>query len=107
VALSLRPQHLRRYKDVVRLLVKYGRRDVVTQAGLDDVLEGENGDGELSAKGEDLAHDLELLGPTYVKLGQLLSTRADLMQAPYIKTLARMQDSVEPFPPDEVEEVVC
>src|SRR5205814_25364 len=81
VALSLRPQSLRRYKDVVRLLVKYGRRDVVAEAGLDDVLEGEDGDGELSARGEDLARDLEALGPTYVKVGQLLSTRADLLPA--------------------------
>jgi len=107
VALSLRPQHLRRYKDFVRLLVKYGRRDVVAQAGLDDVLEGDNGHGELTAKGEDLAADLEALGPTYVKLGQLLSTRADLLPAPYIQSLARLQDDVEPFSPDEVEEVVC
>jgi ubiquinone biosynthesis protein len=107
VALSLRPQHLRRYKDVVRLLVKYGRRDIVDQAGLDDVLEGEDGEGALSAKGEDLARDLEALGPTYVKLGQLLSTRADLLPAPYIQALARLQDDVEPFSAEEVEEVVC
>ena len=107
MALSVRPKHLRRYKDVVRLLVKYGRRDIVAQAGLDEVLEGERADSDLSAKGENLAHDLEALGPTYVKLGQLLSTRADLLPAPYIKALARLQDDVEPFSAEEAEEVFC
>lgn len=107
MALSLRPKHLRRYKDVARLLVKYGRRDIVAQAGLDEVLEGERADSDLSDKGEDLARDLEALGPTYVKLGQLLSTRADLLPAPYIKALARLQDDVEPFSAEEAEEVFC
>jgi len=87
--------------------MKYGRRDLVAQAGLDDVLEDGDGDGALSARGEDLARALEALGPTYVKLGQLLSTRADLLPAPYIRSLARLQDDVEPFDADEVEEVVC
>ncbi|MBV9284800.1 MAG: AarF/ABC1/UbiB kinase family protein [Acidimicrobiia bacterium] len=107
MALSVRPKHLRRYKDVVRLLVKYGRRDIVAQAGLDEVLEGERADSDLSDKGESLAQDLEALGPTYVKLGQLLSTRADLLPAPYIKALARLQDDVEPFSAEEAEEVFC
>ncbi|MBV8982400.1 MAG: AarF/ABC1/UbiB kinase family protein, partial [Acidimicrobiia bacterium] len=107
MALSVRPQHLRRYKDVVRLLLKYGRHDIVAQTGLDEVLDGEHPDGELTAKGEDLAHDLEALGPTYVKLGQLLSTRADLLPAPYIKALARLQDDVEPFSAEQAEEAFC
>lgn len=107
MALSLRPQHLRRYKDVARLLAKYGRRDIISQAGLDEVLDDEHANGELAAKGEDLARDLEALGPTYVKLGQLLSTRADILPTPYIKALARLQDDVEPFPVDQVEEVFC
>jgi predicted unusual protein kinase regulating ubiquinone biosynthesis (AarF/ABC1/UbiB family) len=107
VALSLRPQHVRRYKDAARLLVKYGRGDIAAKAGLDEVLDGEGPRGELTGKGEDLARDLEALGPTYVKLGQLLSTRADLLPAPYIKALARLQDEVEPFSADEVEDVFC
>jgi ubiquinone biosynthesis protein len=107
VALSLKPQHLRRYKDIARLLLKYGRRDLVAQAGLEDVLDDDGGHGELSGKAEDLARDLEALGPTFVKLGQLLSTRADLLPPPYIQALTRLQDRVEPFPADDVEDIVC
>src|SRR5207249_9036308 len=55
---------------------------------------------------EELATDLENLGPTFVKLGQLLSTRADLLPAPYLDALARLQDKLEPFPFEEVERIV-
>ena len=46
---------------------------------------------------EQLARDLEALGPTFIKLGQLLSTRSDLLPGPYLEALGRLQDSVEPF----------
>ena len=56
--------------------------------------------------GKQLAADLEKLGPTFVKLGQLLSTRADLLPLPYLEALARLQDKVEPFSFVEVEGIV-
>jgi predicted unusual protein kinase regulating ubiquinone biosynthesis (AarF/ABC1/UbiB family) len=46
------------------------------------------------------------MGPTFVKLGQLLSTRADLLPPTYLKALQRLQDTVEPVPFDDVERVV-
>lgn len=115
MGLSLKPQHLKRYKDVARLFIKYGRSDVVQQAGLDHVLEGPDrvavtGNGRLaaaSAKAEELAADLESLGPTYVKLGQMLSTRADLLPPQYLEALSRLQDNVEPFPFEDVERIVA
>jgi len=107
MALSLRPQHVGRYKDLVRLLVKYGRSDLVRQAGMEELVEAdESSDGQVPAKAEELACDLEKLGPTYIKLGQLLSTRADLIPPSYAKALSRLQDSVEPFGSDEVERIV-
>lgn len=107
MALSLRTQHLGRYRDVVRLLVKYGRSDLVRQAGLEDLTDS-NGSSEIEVppKAEELADDLEKLGPTYIKLGQLLSTRADLIPPAYAKALSRLQDSVGPFGYDEVERIV-
>ena len=49
---------------------------------------------------------LQALGPTFVKIGQFLSTRADLLPADYIAALARLQDHVEPFPFADVERIV-
>jgi len=104
---SLRPQHAGRYRDIARLLAKYGRSDLVAEAGLDPGDPGDDGDGGgVPPKAEELTADLERMGPTYIKLAQLLSTRADLIPPPYAKALSRLQDAVEPFPFAEVERIV-
>jgi predicted unusual protein kinase regulating ubiquinone biosynthesis (AarF/ABC1/UbiB family) len=105
MSVSLRPQHAGRYRDIARLLVKYGRSDLVKEAGLDDVADYGD-DGDVPPKAEELTDDLERMGPTYIKLAQLLSTRADLIPPPYAKALSRLQDSVEPFPFADVERIV-
>lgn len=104
---SLKPERLKRYKDVALLLVKYGRSDLVKQAGLEDHLELDAPAlAEATPKAEELAADLEKLGPTFIKLGQLLSTRADLLPTPYLEALARLQDQIEPFAYEEVDRIV-
>lgn len=104
---SLKTERLKRYKDVTMLLVKYGRSDLVKQAGLEDSLEADETTlAEATPKAEELASDLEKLGPTFIKLGQLLSTRADLLPAPYLAALERLQDKIEPFPYEEVDKIV-
>ena len=107
MVVSLKPERLKRYKDVAMLLIKYGRSDLISAAGLEgSVLPDEiAGEAEI-APAEDLAKDLEKLGPTFIKLGQLLSTRADLMPGPYLDALERLQDHIEPFPYEEVERIV-
>jgi predicted unusual protein kinase regulating ubiquinone biosynthesis (AarF/ABC1/UbiB family) len=106
--LSLKPERLKRYKDVAMLLAKYGRSDLVKQAGLEDSLElDEHALAESRPEAEELAADLEKLGPAYIKLGQLLSTRADLLPAPYLEALSRLQDSIEPFSYEEVDKIVA
>ena len=104
---SLKPERLKRYKDVAMLMVKYGRSDLVKQAGLEESLElDEIMLQETAPEAEELAHDLEKLGPTFIKLGQLLSTRADLLPGPYLEALSRLQDQIEPFPYEEVDRIV-
>jgi ubiquinone biosynthesis protein len=55
---------------------------------------------------EQLAKDLEKLGPTFIKLGQLLSGRSDLLPPPCLGALSRLQDDVKPFSFAEVERIV-
>jgi predicted unusual protein kinase regulating ubiquinone biosynthesis (AarF/ABC1/UbiB family) len=102
---SLRPSHLNRYRQIAMLLARHGRRDLVSSAGLDDALtgEGDAADPEAAAR---LAADLEEMGPTFVKLGQLLASRVDLLPPAYTDALSRLQDDVEPFPLAQVEEIV-
>src|SRR4051794_22513186 len=112
VQLSLKPRHLSRYSHIARLLMKNGRMDLVRQAGQ----AGQDGavdldiDADVEGPTEDdaaeLAGDLEAMGPTFVKLGQLLSTRSDLLPPVYLKALSRLQDDVEAFSFAEVERIV-
>jgi ubiquinone biosynthesis protein len=110
MGISLKPKHLGRYGDLARLLVKYGRRDLVEGAGLDSALPGDDRPGgdevETTPEAAELADDLEKLGPTYIKLGQLLSTRADILPIAYMEALGRLQDKVEPFPGPEAERII-
>ncbi|HEX6185420.1 MAG TPA: AarF/UbiB family protein [Pyrinomonadaceae bacterium] len=107
MAISLRPEPLKRYKDMALVLMKYGRADLVRSAGLDETIEGMQDVQVSPAKMEELAADVEKMGPTFIKLAQLLSTRADLLPQPYIDALTRLQDNVGPFPFTEVEEIVA
>jgi len=106
MAISLKPEHLKRYKDIALILMKYGRADLVKSAGLDASIEGMQDVQVAPAKMEELASDVEKLGPTFIKLAQLLSTRSDLLPQPYIDALTRLQDNVGPFSFAEVEQIV-
>jgi len=105
MTLSLAPAHLKRYAEVARLFLKFARGPLASELRSD--LAREAGDEDVGqGKPEELARDLEALGPTFIKLGQLLSSRADLLPAPYLEALSRLQDDVEPFSFGQVEEIV-
>ncbi|MDB6167406.1 MAG: transporter [Verrucomicrobia bacterium] len=114
--MKLSTSHLKRYREIARLLWKYGRADLVKQMDLPDdpdevaadQAKAEANPGEKSDKPapEQLADDLEAMGPTYVKIGQVLAGRPDLLPEPYVAALARLQDRVKPFSYEEVEQTV-
>jgi predicted unusual protein kinase regulating ubiquinone biosynthesis (AarF/ABC1/UbiB family) len=92
-----------RYRDLARFVAKYRRADFVTHAGSDRDPAEMTAD---AAEAQAFAEDLEKLGPTFIKLGQILSTRADLLPPAYLEALARLQDDVGPFPYADVERIV-
>jgi ubiquinone biosynthesis protein len=101
---------LKRYAGMAQLFYKYGNKELVARAGLEDALPAaeaaDHTDQEAQPLAERLAADLERLGPAYIKLGQLLSTRSDLLPPAYLEALARLQDRVEPFAYADVERIV-
>src|ERR1044071_5703061 len=92
---------LGRSKDLAWFVAKYGRADFVTRA-----LHGEHVSSSDPTASDAFVKDLESLGPTFVKLAQILSTRADLLPPAYLDALARLQDQVEPFPYEDVERTI-
>ena len=95
--------YLKRYKDIAFLLAKYSQAGNRSRYGFDLPTSAA---AEANGKAQELPDDLERLGPTFVKLGQLLSSRADLLPAEFLKPLARLQDKVKPFPYEDVQFII-
>jgi ubiquinone biosynthesis protein len=110
----LSPKYLPRLAAIIGLFTRYGLRDVAKQQGLMALLSSDNDDDELLPQdvAEREAHAIGFrkrlveLGPAYVKLGQVLSTRPDLLPPPYIKELEKLQDDVGQIPLQELEEAI-
>src|SRR3989441_4043651 len=104
-------RHPERYFEIFAILRKYELHHVAAQfmshqheEDDDFSLDGHDEEEEDHAAG--LASALEELGPCFIKLGQLLSTRPDVMPANYIDALARLQSTVAPVPTDKIIRIV-
>lgn len=105
--------HLRdlpRYRQILTTLVRYGYHDVVSALHLEGIVRPIERAALGDAPGLDRPRRLRLvcedLGPTFVKLGQLLSTRPDLLPESYINELSQLRDDVRPFPFEQAKAIL-
>jgi predicted unusual protein kinase regulating ubiquinone biosynthesis (AarF/ABC1/UbiB family) len=107
----LSPKHLPRLVATIRLFTNYGLRDFASGQGL-LTLEGASADddgkveGDFATKARAFRQRLVELGPAYIKLGQVLSTRPDLLPQAYIDELEHLQDDVPPMDIEQVEAAI-
>lgn len=99
---------LNNYAKFFGFILKYYNSEVVkstTGSAFSDLENEETSDDTYNQKPEELVEDLKKMGPAYIKLGQLLSTRPDLLPENYLHALANLQDDVEAIPYEEVSRI--
>ena len=107
-------RHANRYLEIIRVLTKYGFADLVSQSRIENAINFgkrivfKKTDQQITTRShwERMRLVLEELGPTFIKLGQIMSTRADLIPKELLFELEKLQDSVPPFPGDEAVDLV-
>ncbi|MEA1970140.1 MAG: 2-polyprenylphenol 6-hydroxylase [Thermodesulfobacteriota bacterium] len=105
---------MNRYRQIITVLFKYGFGDLVDrlhvgqylEIGMQMVSRKRRERVEKLTRSERLRMALEELGPTFVKMGQILSSRPDLIPVEFIEELSKLQDSVPPFPFPQVREII-
>ena len=95
-------RYLKRYKEIVQVLLKYGFSFIVEKLSIEGIaykIPITNPSEEIKnmTVGERLRRTFEELGPTYIKLGQILSTRRDMFDQSIIDELIKLRDNVEIF----------
>ncbi|MEZ4517651.1 MAG: AarF/UbiB family protein [Chloroflexota bacterium] len=111
--LRLRPRYIARYREIAGVFARHGFGAIFTQLGIDHTLDiprrffrSSNEDWESTPPAVRLRLALEELGPTFIKLGQIASTRPELLPPAVITELSRLQDNVPPAPWEEVQPII-
>jgi ubiquinone biosynthesis protein len=107
-------RHIQRYRQILTVLFKYGFGDLIDtlkieqylEVGLQMISRKHREKIETLSRAERVRMALEELGPTFIKMGQILSTRPDLLPVEFVRQLAKLQDEVPAFGFDQVKETV-
>jgi len=107
-------RHMQRYRQILTVLFKYGFGDLIDtlkieqylEIGLQMISRKRREKIETLSRAVRVRMVLEELGPTFLKMGQILSTRPDLLPVEFMQELSKLQDEVPPFPFSEVEAAI-
>jgi ubiquinone biosynthesis protein len=108
-------ENISRIRKLIEVLVKYGFEDIVVNTGLKSILSPRKRVKDpIAAEEQHFTHSrwerirliMEELGPTYIKLGQMLSNRPDLVPEPLIKEMEKLLDKVPPFDTEIAKQII-
>lgn len=107
-------RNFKRYRQILAILFKYGFGEVFATLNLNQYLEAslkmllkrEQEEIQKLSRAEKVRKILEELGPTFIKFGQILSSRPDLIPMDYIQELEKLQDNVPPFPYEDAVRII-
>jgi ubiquinone biosynthesis protein len=112
--ISRTSRHLQRYRQILTVLFKYGFGELVDrmnvahyfETGLQMVSKSRRERMEKLTRSERLRLAVEELGPTFIKLAQVLSTRPDLIPVEFAQELTKLQDQVPAFPFEQANQII-
>ncbi len=107
-------RHLERLAEILGVAFKFGFDDLIDRLKIEQYLDQgrrlfsrkSRTDIEALSRAKRLRLALEELGPTFVKMGQMLSTRSDVLPPDFVIELIKLQDEVAPFPFERVKEII-
>ncbi len=103
---SKRYRHLRRYQQIIGIILKYGFENIIHAMNIDRYIESglqlipfvkSHEKVEKLSNNQRIRMTLEELGPTFIKMGQVLSSRPDLIPVDLLNELEKLQDHVPPL----------